>query len=376
MTPLHKYYYPRYRASRFIQPRLDWLRFKQLVGKSRHSFANESFDQFDGVCRFLRDQDASLNLPSLSFVNSRAIYIRIIANDFLEMFKELRPQLGILESYHGTPGMAFSLACREFGIPCMDIQHGVAGEWHYAYGRWHNLPKTGYELLPSLFWCWGDAEAKAIEDWAVDQQLPHRAIIGGNLWLETWKRGNAPLINKYDKNLKEKMSASGCPRHVLFTLQGEESTQRLEMLAVLVKKTQESWFWWLRLHPSALQQAKRISEIFHRSSVGVRSYDLDQASALPLYALLRNVDLHMTGYSSTVIEAASFQVPSIILDNYSLGHYQKYIDSGAAVVAKDSESIVEAMEKLIASSSDNKPVAPQQLDASSAISQIIDMISH
>ena len=92
--------------------------------------------------------------------------------------------MGFVVTYYGSIGMAFDLACREFGIPSFDIQHGVQGSLHAAYGRWLRLPVNGYELLPSFFLCWSQKEKSVIEEWSNKFSKWHRPLVHGNLYLD------------------------------------------------------------------------------------------------------------------------------------------------------------------------------------------------
>ena len=89
--------------------------------------------------------------------------------------------------------MAFNLSCRRFGIPSIDIQHGVQGDYNAGYGRWLRVPVAGYELLPSIFWCWSKDEADSIEKWSQKVQASHKAIVGGNLFLDLWRVSGSKL---------------------------------------------------------------------------------------------------------------------------------------------------------------------------------------
>src|SRR3989344_2862822 len=73
--------------------------------------------------------------------------ILVLKEFFLEILKNnKRVKACFLVSYYHMPGMALILACKESGIPTIDLQHGC--QYHMAYSKWTKVPKNGYEMLP------------------------------------------------------------------------------------------------------------------------------------------------------------------------------------------------------------------------------------
>ena len=98
-----------------------------------------------------------------------------IASYFKRVLARVRPKLVFVTCWYATESMACILACNELGIPSIDIQHGIQ-EFHVAYARWNRVPNGGYELLPTYFWCWSEAEASVIRGWAGDLSA-HQPIV-------------------------------------------------------------------------------------------------------------------------------------------------------------------------------------------------------
>jgi hypothetical protein len=163
MEPLHIYFTPRYGPSVFIQPQLDYLTIKSLLVRPHKTpIKVDGFNEFKQI---LKINNINLQFFSLMHLAQYACRLRLYANFFRKIFETVNPEIGFVVSYYGLIGMAFNLACRQIGIPSVDIQHGVQGDLHRAYGRWNKLPKAGYELLPTIFWVWSEVEAKAINNW-------------------------------------------------------------------------------------------------------------------------------------------------------------------------------------------------------------------
>jgi hypothetical protein len=70
-----------------------------------------------------------------------------------------------------------------------------------------------------------------------------------------------------------------------------------------------------------------------------KNWNLDDASQLPLYAILPNIDLHVTLYSSVVIEAELFGIPSIVSAQFGEEYYKDYIKRETCYVAFSEESL-------------------------------------
>src|SRR5207253_11421849 len=103
--------------------------------------------------------------PELPLVRKRVRWIRRMASFFRPRLERLRPSLAFVVNYYDARCMALILACRELGIRSVDIQHGVQGELHGAYGSWRRVPAGGYAVLPSIFWCWSGDEARTLRAW-------------------------------------------------------------------------------------------------------------------------------------------------------------------------------------------------------------------
>ena len=61
---------------------------------------------------------------------------------------------------------------------------------------------------------------------------------------------------------------------------------------------------------------------------------------------MRNIDLHITQYSSVVIEAASFNIKSIVIDDIGKATYEDYISKGLAFYCKNEIQMISLIEKL------------------------------
>lgn len=342
LTPLHHYYIPRNAPSVYIQSSLDAAAaYGLLAFRASQRAANWSLEGYEELPVWLNQRTNGASLCGKKWLKRSMIIVDAITKRFVDLIQKVRPRLVMQVSYYSTIGMACNVACRKLGVPVFDIQHGVQGELHVAYGRWRNVPETGYAMLPRYFWCWSQDEAETIHRWAGAHSRRHQALVGGNPYLAMWRKGDSQIVSECDRHLKSIMPAQR--RRVLVTLQfGFATETELGNLLEAIRQTINECDWWVRFHPTMeMDEREEASRLF--MSAGLSREHLDLPSSLPLYALLRHVDVHVTHSSSTVIEASHFGVPSVIVSAFGAELFPAYIRSGVAYLASGAKAIVEAL---------------------------------
>ncbi len=338
-APHNEYRIPRYNPSMFIDLQLLFLQIKRHFLRKKIdniTYINNDYKRLD---EYLQTKVNGFNLGEINGIYRNIRYIRAVANFFKKIFSIVNPHIGIVVNYYGIIGMAFNLACREFGIPSMDVQHGVQGSLHPAYGRWHCVPEKGYALLPSRFLCWSEKEAAVIEEWSKKVSDWHLPIVLGNLCIDMFKDKNNPLVKYFGSKIHDIINNNKKELNILITLQTGRGLQSIFKDAI--ESSPKSWFWWVRMHPA--MQADQIKIINDLRNMNVSNYNLEDASALPLYGLLPQMDVHVTEWSTTVIEAAQFGVLSVITHNNGCEYYSEHIASGVAVKAFTKDDLIRAI---------------------------------
>ncbi len=337
------YRIPRYHGSMFISPRLQMQRIvARLTGRTSFS-ARLELPEYEGFIDRLKSLNVPLNLPTpqrLSFFidalfRSAAFFRRVLAKS--------RPRLGLVVAYYGLDGMAFCLACRQLGLPVVDIQHGVQSKMNPYYGHWTHPPADGWELLPSVFWCWSRTEARAIEGWAAGLAGRHAPFVGGNLWLEMWRSGQSSLIRDFDRKLSA-VERRPAERNILLAL-GPYKDSISPWLREAINASPPGWRWWIRIHPTRAQDEERYRELEQSITA---DYEARLATWAPLPALLRKVDLLVTDYSATVLEAEQFGLVSVMTDQKGAELYPEQIASGRALIALARDDFEAAVERAAA----------------------------
>ena len=333
-----QYYIPRYKSSKYIQPYLDYLLFKNKIPLIKKSFGNSQLSRFNDFVKYLDGLNLRLIIPDIRSIKKVVAIISDIASFFKKIIIQTSPAVGLSTQYYGWDGMALNLACREAGIISVDIQHGIQNDLHWAYGRWMRVPEKGYELLPEIFWCWSETEAEVIKKWNKKVKKYHRPIVVGDLCLNKWLNGDSDIVRNYDVKVFDIQQKHIKSIQILYTMQDETIPP---LILEAIRESSDFCFWWIRCHPTLIDKRPKI----HRSlgDFGLNNSNIEEASTWPLYALLRHMDIHITGWSTTVIEASAFNVPSILIHELGSEFFAEQIDNGMALYAYNSQEVVDAI---------------------------------
>jgi hypothetical protein len=357
-SPFGEYNVPRYTPSALVQPTMMRERLlSQVLPLPASVLELQGYDAF-----LARVEDAGLTLPHRDMVRLRrdVLYLRRQADTFARWLRRVRPHVAFVADT-GLREQALCLACRELGIMSVEIQHGVQGEYHPSYGSWSAVPPTGYETRARVFWCWDRASAEAINRWAGRAPDAHLAIIGGDPWREMWARRDDPLVEACHRDIDARKHAIGGTHHVLVTLSSNRELLPAPV-AEAIGRSPAEWRYWIRLHP--VDQATRRREACDvLPQLGLSLDLMDYATALPLHALLREVDCHVTVGLSTVIreaEEAGVGSVSILPDAREL--FPVEVARGTLAVAETGDEVIAAIRRHLAHpipAAQREPVDPE-----------------
>lgn len=264
-----------------------------------------------------------LNLDFVTFKNSVWLNIRMLFRWFeaAKLLKLRYPRLEkvYLTSWYFPDCMGLIAALREEGIELIDVQHGKQGKFHPMYSGWTHAEANSkaYDLLPSTFWCWGQASVDNIVQTSKFSN-PNKAIVGGLPWIEYFR-------SRYSN---PKDCAVNVKRTVLFTLQRRFVLNPepipdfiLEALSFL----NENIHFIFKPHPN-----DRDAEEYIRSrlrEVALDSYEIADPWG-GVYDLFERSTHHLTSFSSTCYEALVFSVPTLLFGETSKRLYREEIEGG------------------------------------------------
>ena len=125
------------------------------------------------------------------------------------------------------------------------------------------------------------------------------------------------------KNFNQLSKLSKDKFNIIITLQPS-----LGGLPIIIKDIIENYsdlklFFWIRLHP------RQLNSKIHKTLISMYSnyhnINIHEASSYPLPILMSKMDLHLTGFSSSVYEALYFNVRTILFDKNGLDYFSDMI---------------------------------------------------
>ena len=333
--------------------------FYNLI-KARYSEKKVLIDEFsinliENINKYLINKGLSNFLLTENLVRKKVSQIIFNNVYFTKLLQMCKPSVVIGSNYYGIE-MALNLACRKMNIKSIDIQHGVQGDYHVAYGSWKKIPETGYDLLPDIFAVWSEEEKKVIDKWA--EGTYHKAKIIGH------PMRNYLAIAKGQNRISERKN---CKINVLITLQTGRGF--IKLYKELLEFNNHQIFWFIRKHPTmgTKEQREIKKELsFYNKSI----YNYENASDEVLFDLLERIDIHISENSSVVIEAAQYGIPTILVHESGKDLYEREILSGKAFFITQPQQIIEKINSL---KSHKNPFA-KSLDYSQFEERIIAMI--
>lgn len=361
LTPLPDVHVPRAVPSMLIQPTVD--RIKLLAGLHRVEATLPHFEAFLGAAR----GEFGAHAPGIDWLRLQAKRLDALAGWFSRLLARTGATHALVNNYYSLEGSAFVLAARRESMISIDLQHGLQGEQHCAYGRWLNVPKAGYTTLPDEFWVWGSAESSAIDAWRAGC-LRHVPRVTGNLWRDRWLDDSDPSTIRYlelARGLRTKGTAQ-----VLVNLSWGLADEETEKIIRAAQITDPSIAWWWRLHPVDAHRHGEFAARLRR--LGLTDRHVAAVTELPLFALLRAADLTISHSSTALQEAALFGVPSVISSDYGAELHADLLQRGIATKATTDSAIAAAVGALVGRP---RPPAPAVAPSRRALDEAIALLS-
>jgi hypothetical protein len=299
----------KYFQSKNINGALDFIVVRSMINRfKKDSERNEIISRF---CDFINNNTSLINW-NYFIILEKIHRIRKMVMWYKKQLDPEKTKLIFIVSYYSERGMALIKACHDLGIKTADIQHGVQGNLHAAYGNWLNQDsKMYYNTIPNSFLVWSKSELEANKN----------SIIIGNYFESKWYKDDF-LVNSFDKQFRSLSNSMKSGKNILFTIQ--YGIEYKSDFYDLIRATQFDYNWLIRFHPvmTKLDQNEFKTELENK---GIINFECDLSTSLPLYTLLRNVNLHVTHSSSTILEAINFNLPSLIIDEFGYEYYSEYV---------------------------------------------------
>lgn len=328
-----KYLAPRFNKSIYVQARSFLISVRaKLASKMTYARLPETLDGWDEFLALLDRRLGPGCRPSLDSVRFRAHQVLGYERWVSKMIARTAPKVGIVTGYYSTDMMGFVRAFRKASLLSVEIQHGVQGTQHFAYRKWNRIPLGGYDTLPEVFWSWSKTESDYINSWAAASGGGHRAVVGGNPCLHIYDHQGRDYRHEV-KGTTGTGQSKAADVNVLFTAQ---AFNQLPQCVLDAMHATPEWKWWIRTHPQYVEAAQSIRKICRAFPNVV----VEEADSLPLGVLLNHCDVHVTEFSSSVLESKAKGVRSVIVNPIGIELFKDLIASGEVLFVDQSAELV------------------------------------
>jgi len=262
---------------------------KKIIN-TKPQIINEKF-LIESISIFSRNFD--INEKKLKKYVYESISIFISLKKYVKkILKEAEPKMVFVRGSYGRFQMAVTQACREIDITVIELQHGIIFNNHIGYVK--NSNSKNMDCIPNYLLTWGSSFSDIVKKGTLFEK--ENVIEMGYPFLDKIKKSK----QKTSKEILEFIEKF--PITVLVTGQMllSEEVEQLIKEASIMKKDSGILF---KPHPR-----------------DVRNFNLEKDNILQIdkkenfYAILKEVDIHSTIFSTTSLEALSFGKPNIFIN--------------------------------------------------------------
>ena len=214
------------------------------------------------------------------------------------LLKEISPKAVLIRCGYGRFPMALSQACRELGIPSIELQHGLITSYLPAYIK--TVKSENRDCVPEYLLTHGDIFKNIVQEGNLFGK--NKVVAVGFPYLEK-KRDQ---IKRNDTLLKT--SLSSFHHNILFTSQwilADEIQKYVITVAKQLKKSSLNIGIIFKPHPFDNTDYSQLAK--YDNIILANKYE-------DTFNLLTSVDMHSTIYSTSGLEAMAFGKPNIFVD--------------------------------------------------------------
>lgn len=340
LTSDYQYRIPRYRKSKLIQLDFFIIQFQALIISKFKKFDFNNFEGLELLNRNLQLTFTEYKKFDENYFNSRIIAFELYRKYYLKRLKRWQPKVIVCHGFYSPDVLALISAASELDIKTIEVQHGVQGKFHLAYSNWNNIPTEGHELFPDLFWTWTNLEKNNINQW-IQNNDKHKVIVGSNPGLYILDEFANDTSFAISDSIKKLIESKPAAKNIIFTVQ---AFFELPNFLVNIIESRPEWNWWLRVHPQYTETRQPLIDKFN--NLKCENVLINEAGLYPLTELLKFMDLHVTEFSSSVIEAACLGKNSVVINDKGRNLYVDYIEQGEVIFADNEIDLANAIEKL------------------------------
>lgn len=198
-------------------------------------------------------------------------------------------------------------AANRGGLETISLQHGVQTKEHFAFKFSKGAVVRGLNTLPKTYYLWDYYSVADIPSFS-------RVMVKGFWFHDYVKKMNIKVKRFFDQEF--------CS-HILVTTQPSTGLLAKEV-RLLARANLDSGIF-LRLHPS--QVSKESFSILDRYLGHMTNVEYRKASSMALPLLIPICNIHLTGFSSCIIETANLGVMSYTFSPKALDYYPEYVEA-------------------------------------------------
>lgn len=270
-------------------------------------------------------------------VRNQIAKLLVIQQYYLNILHKSKIKMVIVSNWRNTIEMGLVMAAKKLGIKCIEIYHGYVGQQCYTHFKWIKEPKETYEVRPNYYWFWTKESALALNK----ELITGKAIYGGPPNALLWRNGISKQLENIDEHFAEKIPPG--KKIVLFTLNPYITYDEYPVwLVETIKETRDKYFWLLRKHH--VDKKDSGEDILCHMSEQFGNVEWKYSSSAPLFQLLEYADVHVTYNSSSIIEAESVGLNTIILSTDFKERFAEQTGKGIASYAYSKEDMIRLLE--------------------------------
>lgn len=338
-----KFLFPRFGRSLLIQRKLI---LNMIIAKAKSMIFPTKLKgctNWDRFSKIIEEELGPEFRPNSSKINFHINNLFQQLPFFSKLLESTDCKVCVMSGYYSSTMFALIKACRAIGVKTVEIQHGVQGDAHLAYRSWYNLPTDHTNIMPDYFWTWSIREKEIIDNWADSTAGRHKAFVGGNPCLTIYNKKGENIVTKNEFKGYEFPSGK-VSKVILFTCQAFENLSEAVIKSIQIRP---DFGWVFRIHPQYWQTEKSIRA--QCENEGLKNIVIDKGELLPLSSALLCSTVHMTEFSSSVIEAAAVGLHSIIIHPYGRELYADLIEVGAASYIDGYDDILKKIDSISSS---------------------------
>lgn len=249
------------------------------------------------------EEETGVEAALVGLVRNTLGYREVMTPYFERVIRRTNPRVALVAVAYLRP--AFIEACRNAGVPVIEIQHGSVTDYQMGYRYAQCSPTCCY---PDYLWLWGP-------HWRDATAYPKKTVLREAGW---------PYFESF-RHLAENVKERSC----LFISQGTVG-RRLADIALELRRRQPDLPIHFKLHPSEWETWQD-----HYADLPKAGIDVAGRGSGSLYDWLARSEYVVGGYSTALTEAVAIGCKVAVADVPGIEYLERLIDMGIVRQVKD-----------------------------------------